>query len=117
VTQRERWTNEAFLLLPEGLHRLAISLDDAEAQAKTLSESLGGESVARDLGDGLLWLRADREGLDANELASLLADEEIRGPAVFTGVYGEGVGLAPLDHLAVWRLWECVKRLPDDAFG
>ena len=109
--ERERWINEAFIIQPDGeLFRVAISLDDEEAQKRTLRESVGEPPDAVELADGTLWadrMAAERE-LPMNPVASMLAHVSILGTVVFTGRDSSG-GIADLGGSAVQRLWACHK--------
>jgi hypothetical protein len=109
---RARWINGAFIVQPDGeLHRVAISLDDAEAQERTLRESVGEPPDAVELADGTLWVdrKAVERGLPANPVASELAGADVFGTVVFTGRDSSGK-IADLGGSAVQRLWACCKR-------
>jgi hypothetical protein len=110
-SDRARWINEAFIIQTDGeLHRVAISLDDEEAQKRTLRESVGEPPDAVEMRDGTLWVdrRAAEKELPDNRVASMLAGVSVLGTVVFTGRDSSG-GIADLGGSAVQRLWACSK--------
>ncbi len=108
-SDRERWINEAFIIQPNGeVHRVAISLDDEEAQKRTLRESVGEPPDAVEMRDGTLWVdrRAAEKELPDNPVASMLAGVSVLGTVVFTGRDSSGE-IADLGGSAVQRLRAC----------
>jgi hypothetical protein len=112
MRERPRWINRAFIIQPDGeLFRLAISVDDDEAQQKTLTESVGDVPRAVEMDDGTLWVdpHAANKGLPENPLASLLADTSVLGTVVFTG-RDSSRAIADLGGSAMQRLRRCSRR-------